>query len=178
MRPPSASDSVMQGRPLPTRVLKPMAACQKAAAQCGTRIAERLVRPRRVRLAGEVQVRVGHAECAHHRQAQRCRLAIVLVAVQEVERVDLIVHEAAHRVAAGHPALFERVVVRQPLIRPAERPWHRQLVEDPELHCAVLAQHCVLATGHRRFGFALGHEMLWPSLASKPRLDMVKRLKT
>ena len=40
----------------------------------------------------------------------------------------------------GHPALFERIVVCQPFVGPAERPRHRQLVEDPELHHAVLAQ--------------------------------------
>ena len=56
----------------------------------------------------------------------------------------------------GHPALFERVVVRQPLVDPAERPRHRQLVEDPELHCAVLAQRCRPSSGGQ-----LNTELSW-----------------
>ena len=68
---------------------------------------------------------------------EHLRRRAVRVLLQEVmlHRPDVVEPQLV-----GYPALFERVVVRQPLIRPAERPRHRQLVEDPELHRHVLSR--------------------------------------
>ena len=75
-----------------------------AARRCcrvGAEVAERLVGARRVRLARPQQVRVASAEERRPCAARLAARFAILVAVEEVQRRDLVVDDAADRVAAA-----------------------------------------------------------------------------